>query len=108
MTPEKVTDSYEGCEQLLLSVGRAYIVEAALEFWGMADVTSKAEKNRPPENAKYRSKEVKKAFFDDVVGRFVDKFVMADPAQEELYQHSQAQVKKDIRVISRWEVPHPC
>lgn len=33
----------------------------------------------------------KKVFFDDVVGRFVDKCVMADPAQEDLWQHSQAQ-----------------
>ena len=91
MTPEKVTNSYEGCEQLLLSIGRAYIVEAALEFWGMTDVNSNANKNCPPENAQYRSNQVKKVFFDDVVGRFVDKFVMADPTQEELWQHSQAQ-----------------
>lgn len=92
MTPEKVTNSYEGCEQLVLSVGRAYIIEAAMEFWGMADVHSKAEKNRPPENTTYRSNEIKRAFFDDAVGRFIDKFVMADPAQEELWQHSQGQL----------------
>lgn len=34
VTPEKVTNSYEDCEQLLLSIGWAYIVEAALAFWG--------------------------------------------------------------------------
>lgn len=55
----------------------------------MTDVNSKAEKT--PENAQYRSKPVKKVLFDDVVGRFVDKCVMADPAQEDLWQHSQAQ-----------------
>ena len=91
VTPEKVTNSYEGCEQLLLSVGRAYIVEAALEFWGMTDVNSKPNKNVPPGKAKFRSRQVKREFFDDAVGRFVDKFVMPDPAQEELWQHSQAQ-----------------
>ena len=90
VTPEKVTNSYEGCEQLLLSVGRAYIVEAALEFWGMTDINTKPSKNQPPENAQYRSMQVKKSFFDDVIGRFVDKFVMADPAQEELWQQTEA------------------
>lgn len=78
MTPEKVTNSYEGCEQLLLGVRRAYIVEAALEFWGMTHVNFEAKENVPPENAQFRSKQVNREFFGDAVGRFVDKFVRVE------------------------------
>ena len=32
---------------------------------------------------------MKKSFFDDVIGRFVDTFVMAAPQQEELWQQTE-------------------
>ena len=86
ITPEKVTNSYESCEQLLLSVRLARITEAALEFWGMTDISTKPSKNQIPENAQHRSMQVKKSF---IIGRFVDKFVMTDPAREELWQQTE-------------------
>ena len=82
VTPEKVANSYEGCEQFLLSVGRAYILHAAMEFWGLDNITDPATMHVPPQGIVYMTKEAKKQYFDDVIGRFVDEFVTADPEKE--------------------------
>ncbi len=50
VTPTKVLDSYEGCEQFVLSVGTAYLLEGALEFWGIADLSATPTKNIIPPN----------------------------------------------------------
>ena len=41
VTAEKVTKSYKGCEQFLLSFGKAYICIAAMEFWGLENLMLK-------------------------------------------------------------------
>lgn len=38
VTPEKVTKSYDGSVQFFLSIGRAYLLEAAMEFFNMDDL----------------------------------------------------------------------
>ena len=48
--PEKVTKSYEGSEQFLLSIDKADILEAAMEFWGLQSITDTPTKHvSPPE-----------------------------------------------------------
>lgn len=87
VTPDKITKSFEGCEQFLLSVGKAYILEAALEFWGMQSLADVPSKHVPPAGIQHMSKERKSAYFHKHIGAFVDEFVMADPDKEEVTQH---------------------
>ncbi len=74
VTPEKVANSYEGSEQFLLSVGKAYILEAAMEFWGLQNVNDSPTKHVPPPGILHKTKEMKL--------EYVDEFVIPDPDKE--------------------------
>ena len=89
VTPEKVTKSYEGCEQFLLSFGKAYICVAAMEFWGLQDLNSTPLKHIPPAAFNHYSLKKKKEYFDKIVGEFIDEFVMTDPDQEAVRQYKE-------------------
>ena len=75
-TPGKVLDSFEGSEELFLSVGRAYIITAALCFFGMQKLDDKPTINVFPDNIAHASKEAKTKYFDDAFGKFIDKFLL--------------------------------
>ena len=95
VTPEKVTKSYEGSEQFLLSVGKAYILEAAMEFWGLQSVTELPTKHVPPPGIIHMEKEIKLEYFNRVVGAFVDEFVTPDPDKEYPITHQPETVDSD-------------
>ena len=95
VTPEKVANSYEGSEQFLLSVGKAYIVEAATEFWGLQNVNDSPTKHLPPKGILHLSQEVKQEYFDQVIGAFVDEFVIPDPDTENSATGQQADTSID-------------
>jgi len=56
-------------------VGKAYIVTAALNFFGMSDLDERPSLHRFPENITRESLEIKKKYFDDAFGKFIDKFL---------------------------------
>jgi hypothetical protein len=91
VTADKVTKSYEGCEQFLVSIGIAYICEAAMEFWGLDDLDGKPTKHAPQPGMIHLPLWKKKEYFDEVIGEFVDEFVMADPDKEAVNQHKKNQ-----------------
>ena len=76
VTPEKVTNSYEACEELFLSVGRAYIVCAAMSLLGMNDVDDVPSQNKFTGNPEKATKEEKQMYFDNIIGKFVDKYII--------------------------------
>ena len=75
-TPSKVLDSYEGSEELFLSVGKAYIITAVLNFFGMSDLEDTPSLHKFPQNIARESTENKKKYFDDAFGKFIDKFLL--------------------------------
>ena len=73
---------FEDCEQLFLSVGGCYIIEAMLEFFQMDDVDQRPMKNYPfaPNSATDDEKESK---FLAIVDKFINMYVLGSPAPEE-------------------------
>jgi hypothetical protein len=78
VTPEKVTRSYEGSEKFTLSIGKVYLLEAALTFWGMEKLDDKPTQHAPPSGILHMTKEKKVEYFDEIVGEFVDNFAVAN------------------------------
>lgn len=70
--PATVKNNPDAYEEFFVSVGRAYLVEAFLEFFGMENIGSEPTKNLPERNA---SMQGKKEHFDKVFGKFVDYYV---------------------------------
>ena len=85
-TPSKVLDSYEGSEELFISVGRAYIVSAALAFFGVSTVEDLPSKNIFPANIRQETLENKKKAFDDIFGRFMDEFLFQKHASADVIE----------------------
>ena len=90
VTPEKVTDSYEGTEQFLLQIGKAYIIEAGLEFWGMQKTDDCPTKNEPFPGIENEKKEEKLKYFHNVIGNFVDEYVLPVGDKEKLVGEEQS------------------
>ncbi|XP_028417603.1 uncharacterized protein LOC114542053 [Dendronephthya gigantea] len=69
---------YEDCEQLFLTVGRAYTIVALLQFFGMDDINDSPQIHIPPHDVLHGDGE-KQQYFDDVLDKFVDEYLF--PAQ---------------------------
>jgi hypothetical protein len=90
VTPEKVTKSYEGSEQFLLSVGKTYLLEAATAFWGIEKLDDQPTEYVPPAGIAHMTKEKKKEYFNLVIGKFVDEYIIPDPEKENELQRKSA------------------
>ena len=75
-TPSKVLDSYEGNEELFLSVGNAYIITAVLNCFGMSDLEDTLSLHKFPQNIARERTENKTKNFDEAFGKFIGKFLL--------------------------------
>ena len=75
VTPTKVLDSYDGCEELVVSTGKAYITVALMKFFGMEKIDDYPKKNCFPSNIIHKPNDVKKKYFDDIIGKFIDSYI---------------------------------
>ena len=63
------------CEQLFMSVGRCFTIEALLKFFEMENTMGRIVKNRPP----YHILDVgdnKRKYFHSVRNKFIDEFLL--------------------------------
>ena len=65
---------YEDCEQLFNSVGRMYVIEAALTFFGMETVNDRPAKHFSSSVWLISSK-ANEAHFNKVINKFVNQFM---------------------------------
>ena len=66
---------YEDCEQLFISVGRSFTIEALIQFFNMENKDGRPTKNRPP----YHILDVgdhKRQYFHSVLDKFIDHFLL--------------------------------
>ena len=69
---------FEDCEQLFLTVGKCFTVEALVQFFGMETKDNRITKNRPP----YHILDVgdnKTEYYNSVLDKFIDEFLTSEP-----------------------------
>ena len=66
---------FEECEQLFLSVGRAYAVAAFLQFFGMSALDDSPSHNIPPYDVVQGNGD-QKLYFDTILNKFVEEYLM--------------------------------
>ena len=67
---------FEECEQLFLSVGRAYVVAAFLQFFGMSTLDDSPSHNIPPYDV-VEGYGDQKLYFDTILNKFVEEYLMS-------------------------------
>ena len=72
---------YEDCEQLFLSIGKCFVVEAFLEFFQMDDETQTPSKNAP-NLAASTSDDQKKIEIKNILDKFLDQYIFVADDEE--------------------------
>lgn len=73
---------YEDCEQLFLTVGKCFTVEALMQFFGMETKDGCITRNRPP----YYILDVgdnKRQYYDSVLDKFIDQFLITPSTNDD-------------------------
>ena len=68
---------YENCEQLFVSVGFCFVVEALLEFFQMSDTKQKPTANGPY-SIQRLTEAYQKSYVNNILDKFLDEYVFID------------------------------
>ena len=66
---------FEDCEQLFLSIGRCFTIEALLNFFNMETTDARPTRNRPPYHV-LDIEDNKKGYYHSVLDKFIDEFLI--------------------------------
>ena len=88
---------YEDCEQLFLSVGKCFTIEALVKFFKMANKDGNPTNNRPPLFHILMMGNNKQIYFNSVLDKFIDEFLLLPsasfpgPPREEVDQENEVE-----------------
>ena len=75
ITQNKVLESHDGCEELFVSVGKAYITLALMIFFEMERIDDYPIAHCFENNMVHNPYGTRKQYFDDKIGQFVDNYI---------------------------------
>lgn len=67
---------YEDCEQLFMSVGKCFTIEALVKYFNMANKDGNPTNNRPPLFHIMMTGNNKQVYFNSVLDKFIDEFLL--------------------------------
>ena len=73
---------FEDCEQLFISIGRRYLIEALLQFFGMDTVDGTPERNDPLLRSD-ASCEEQKTYIEEPLGNFIDNYILENLSEDD-------------------------
>ena len=73
---------FEDCEQLFISIGRCYLIEALLHFFGMDTVDGTPERNDPLLHSD-ASCEEQKTCIEETIGNFIDNYILESLSEDD-------------------------
>ena len=73
---------YEDCEQLFLSVGKCFVIEALLEFFQMLDTKHKPTANGP-HSVYVLTEEYQKSYLSNALDKFLDEYVFIQEDEDD-------------------------
>ena len=73
---------FEDCEQLFISIGRCYLIEALLHFFGMDTVDGTPERNYPLLRSD-ASCEEQKTCIEETIGNFIDNYILESLSEDD-------------------------
>ena len=86
---------YEECEQLFISVGRAYTVAALMQFFGTETIDDSPNCNIPPDDVQQGDGD-KKLYFDTIMNKFVSEYIMPNQHAPDCDQPAEQQQPADL------------
>ena len=75
---------YEDCEQLFVSVGKCYAIEALLEFFQMEDAKHKPTANGP-HSVNIFDEDYRRGYIDSTLDKFLDEYVFQGDKEDLLF-----------------------
>ena len=75
VTPSKVLDCYDGCEDFFLNIGKSYIVVALLKFFGMDSLDSYPTENTFNVNMVHKPTDEVLEYYNQAIDKFVNEYI---------------------------------